>query len=252
MRAALFGLLFVAAATPAWALKPFQDLYAEGVFLSSAKTTAGLLQYRFGVPLNVGRAGWETYAIGRIGGDTRTYLEKSDNVFNDNFLFTGAGIDFTGLFPGIRFLLQLGYSFDLNKKINRGGLDGRLGFITFHEANKVGDPMTQELYTESIYVHRYRNFLAGFQWRLFNDFLKNTGTKHELGPLLATAISVDSKGFDYNRFVELRVGARWRMREWLGFSLMPQYVWGTRWNMVDMNSANYRELRALVVFGGYW
>ncbi len=230
--------LFVASAAKA---EFFGDLYAEGVYLGAAKTTAGLMNLRAGdVPLE----GLEVYGVSRLGGDTRTYLETSDSVYNDNFMFLGAGVDYLGLLPGVRMSFQIGGSFDLNSKINREGFDLRTGVFTYHETPGPTEEWLQEIYSESLYVRRYRNFLASLQWRLvYNGW---SAGDWELSPLGSMVMSVDSQGFDYNRFVELRGGFRFRNREWANLAFQPMYVAGARWNADDVTRASYQEFRFLV------
>lgn len=218
----------------------FGDLYGEGVYLGAAKTTTGLLNLRYGE--NALLPDFEVYGVGRIGGDTRTYLEKSDAIYNDNFLFLGLGIDYL-ISSGIRMTLQAGGSFDLNSKIDRSGFDLRTGLMTYHEFPGIGDDWTQEVYSEALYVHRYRNFLADVQWKAVYKMWD--GENFGLEPLGALAMSVDSKGFDYNRFVEFRLGARLRSR-YGNLALIPMYVAGSRWAIDDVNKASYREFRVLL------
>jgi hypothetical protein len=219
----------------------FGDLYAEGVYLGRAKTTAGLLNARYGETL---RPGLETYGVLRMGGDTRTYLEASDAVYNDNFMFLAAGLDYLNLLPGMRFSAQVGGSIDLNPKIHRQGFDFRTGMYTYHEAPSFTDSWNQEIYSEAVYVHRYRNFIADILWKLV--FKAYEGNTWDINPLGAFVMSVDSKGYDYNRFVEFRTGVRVRAADWANLAFHPMYVFGTRWNVDHMADANYREFRFLV------
>src|SRR4051794_21316099 len=64
----------------------FSDIYAEGTGLSKAQTMASYTQLRTG--LNVGST-LETYALARLGGDTRTGLDPSNAIYNDNYVFFG-------------------------------------------------------------------------------------------------------------------------------------------------------------------
>ena len=112
---------------------------------------------------------WEAYGVSRLGGDTRTVLDSSDAVYNDNYVFFGVGVDYLGLFPGVRAVAQIGVSEDLNSKIHMGGPDGRTGFMTYHEIRPSHFPIYSEIYSEELYVHRYRNVLASLQTRFLYD-----------------------------------------------------------------------------------
>lgn len=229
----------------------FTDLYAESVFLGDAQTLTGLATLRAGRLWN---DDFEVYGFGRLGGDTRTYLDKSDAVYNDNFFFFGLGLDYLGLTNGVRMIAQVGASLDLNSKIDRGGFDFRTGMVTYHEApfnpEDAAGRWVQEIYTESLYVHRYRNFLATAQWRVFGNLRETWAPKAkawDFGPLFTSVVSVDSKGYSYNRFVEFRAGARVRRADWWNLAFVPQYVFGSRWDEIK-GAENYGELRALMTF----
>ncbi len=234
-------------ASPPWKL--FGATYAEAVHLNRSDTFAGLLVERVG--LQNEKAGLETYAVVRIGADSRTYLERSDAVYNDNYLFTGLGVDYTQLLPGLRLSLQGGYSFDLTDKIKRAGIDYRAGFMTYHEIRWTSR-FRNEIYSEGFYIRRYRDFFAALQLRSFFAAWQNDADPYkgfEAGPYLNFTGSHDSADFDYNRFVEAHYGARIRYQGPLTLALQ---AFGVSGHHTDGNSSlpAYTDFRVLLT--GYF
>ena len=109
----------------------FSDLYLEGLTLSHFGTLDDYFQVRVGARTLDYQ--WEFYGVVRGASDTRT-LQDPHDVFFDNYVFMGLGADWV-ITPGIRLTSQLGYSFDLDSKIHRKGLDYRVGTLTYHEWN---------------------------------------------------------------------------------------------------------------------
>ncbi|MBI2711454.1 MAG: hypothetical protein HYX41_01135 [Bdellovibrio sp.] len=108
----------------------FADLYSEESALGQAKTLTTYTQVRAGLKT---QSQLEFYGSARFGADSRTMFEKGTSVYNDNYLFLGAGVDYLGLLPGVRTVFQVGVSKDLSNKLDAGGLDGRVGVVTYHE-----------------------------------------------------------------------------------------------------------------------
>ena len=229
--------------------RPFGDLYMEGLRMSRVNTYAGFGQVRGGVALWPVRA--EFYGIVRGGMDSRTLGDPGDQIFNDNYVFAGAGVDLANLYRGIRLTSQVGYSWDLTSKIKREGFDLRGGLVTYNELEVSAAKLINEFYSESLYVHRYRNFIVNGQWRGFFRLLEHTwpGTATAgAGPLLWLSATADSYGHDFNRIAEARAGGRvalgipGRGSMWIA----PYYAWGVRW-VRPTNLPNYRDFRLLMV-----
>jgi hypothetical protein len=192
---------------PGW--DRFFSAYYESAYLNRAGTGAGLFVPRMGFS-NPG-SGWEVYLVARTGIDSRTFLEQSDQIYNDNFLFLGAGVDQVAWVKGVRFSLQAGYSMDLNPKIKLGGADLRAGMLSYHELEWFPNSLRTEIYTEAFYVRRYRNILGSVHVRNFWPLLRTGEDRYqgvELGPVIQGVASGDTAGFDYNRFFEGQFGAR--------------------------------------------
>lgn len=205
------------------------DLYFENVRLSEADTYTGYAQLRSGFASQSKSV--EVYAVSRIGADSRTNMDPSGGIYNDNFVFAGAGIDYLGLLPGVRATFQAGGSFDLSSKIHEGGFDLRTGFQTYHEIPLAGDRLYNEIYSEALYFQRYINILGSVQYRtVYSAFRWKKGNHgFEIAPVLNLVAAADSSGLDYNRFAEARLGPRLVYRGPISLALTPQYVWGTRW-----------------------
>jgi hypothetical protein len=230
----------------------FSDIYSEGTGLSKAQTVATYLQVRSGFDL---QSSFQTYAALRLGADSRTVLDNTDAVYNDNYVFFGLGIDYLKLLPGVRLTTQLGASEDLNSKIHLGGLDTRTGVVSYHELRYGNSPLNFELYSESFYIRRYRNILAAGQARVFYDLLKfpvhlpflSSSSKLEFASMVNFVLGADSSGTDYNRYGEMRVGMRIRMAGMSSLIFMPYYTFGTRWQR-PTDYPTYRDLRGLLAF----
>lgn len=233
-----------ASAPPRWG--SFYSLYYEGVYLNRADTLAGLIVPRLGVKDS--ETGVELYGVMRAGMDSRTFLEESDQIYNDNFLFLGIGVDQASVFPGVRLSFQIGHTMDLNPKIHLGGFDLRSGFMTYHEMSWIPRKLRSEYYSEGFYVHRYRNFLGGFQVRTFAPLIGVPGSPYEgmeLGPELRLQINGDTEGYDYNRFVEAQAGIRLEYHTPLAIALHVLEVFGRRLEL-DSPVGAYTDFRVLL------
>jgi hypothetical protein len=220
------------------------DIYFENIRLSRADTFVGYIQLRSGVRSITSQV--ESYAVVRAAMDTRTMLGTLADVYSDNFFFAGAGLDYLGFFPGIRLTAQIGASMDLSSKIHQGGFDYRFGSQSYHEI-PWNEGLKSEIYSEALYLRRYSNFLAALQFRTFYSVArwKVGGQSADLGPLVTLVGSLDSGGLDYNRFAELRLGARLTLQGPLTLALSPYYVFGGRWAR-PTDLANYRDFRVLL------
>jgi hypothetical protein len=138
---------------------------------------------------------------------------------------------------------QLGASTDISSKIQRGGLDTRLGFITFHELRPGAFPVYFQIYSESLYIGRYSNILSSIQFRAFYDVLRST--HFELAPMVSLVGAIDSQALDYNRFIESRLGFGLKWTEGFTVALTPYYVFGGRWDR-PTTLPRYQDFRALV------
>ena len=158
-------------------------------------------------------------------------------------------MDYTAL-PGFRLTGQVGRSFSLSDKVRRNlqpdGFDYRLGFQTYHEINWQ-TALVSEIYSEGFYVYRYENFLPALQFRTWHRSFswKKEVSRLELGPIVNGVVSADSKGYDYNRFVEAQLGMRLRYTGPLTLWFTPYYVAGARWER-SSNTPTYQDLRILV------
>lgn len=241
----------VIVAPPEEGVKPnsalFADHYSEHTALARAQTFASYTQLRGG--LRVG-SDLEVYAAGRFGADSRTIFEQGRSIYNDNYVFLGGGVDYLGLLPGVRLVAQVGASIDLSSKIHAGGLDGRVGVVTYHEVrNEALSPFYSEIYTEALYIHRYRNVLASGQFRVIYSgihLLDALGPRFKLDPMLNLVTSMDSGGMDFNRFFEARMGVRLSYRGPVDLILIPYYSLGTRFQG-PANTLGYQDFRALLV-----
>jgi hypothetical protein len=218
----------------------FSDLYSEQIGMSRVETFATYSQLRYGWRHD---RSWETYATLRFGADTRTILDTSNSIYNDNYLFFGVGVDYLGLIPGVRAVTQIGASTDVSSKIQLGGLDTRLGIVTFHELRPGVVPVYFQIYSESLYIRRYSNILSNIQFRSFYDVLKSN--HFELAPTVALVGAIDSQALEYNRFVEARAGFGLKWSGDFTVSLTPYYVLGTRWDR-PTSLPRYQDFRALV------
>ncbi len=224
------------------------SIYFEGSYLNTAATFASLV---------VPKAGWvdhglglEVYATARTGMDSRTFIERSDAIYNDNYLFLAGGVDYTKLIPGVRLSLQVGQSFDLNPKIHLGGFDIRSGFMTYHEIEWVPLFFRNEIYSEGFYVRRYKNVIADLHLRSFLTAWKSEGDRYhgfEVGPYLNLLGSYDTADYDYNRFLEAQYGARIQYHSpvTLGF-----HVLGVLGHRSEGDIRNYSDFRLLLTT--YW
>lgn len=226
-----------------WAL--MNNIYFENIRLSAADTVAGYAQLKAGGVTAAAKT--EIYAVVRMGMDSRTNLESSNNIYNDNYLFAGAGADYLGLGNGIRLTFQVGGSVDLNNKIHQGGFDYRLGTQTFHEIAWNSDSLTTEVYSEALYFRRYRNFLGSIQLRnIYHPFHWNLGgSRMDLGPVMNLVSSVDALGLEFNNFVEVRIGPRLTFQGPLTWTLTPYYAWGARW-LRPTSLPDYQDFRVLL------
>ncbi|NDG85080.1 MAG: hypothetical protein EBX52_08595 [Proteobacteria bacterium] len=228
----------------------FYSLYYESAYLDRAGTGAGLFVPRFGI--TDPSRGLEVYVTSRVGVDSRTFLEQSDQIYNDNFLFIGMGVDQVTWIKGVRFSLQTGSSIDLNPKINLGGFDVRAGFMSWHELEWIPRSLRTEIYSEAFYVRRYRNTLGSLQLRNFWPVLTRGSSRYEgleLGPELEGVISGDTVGYDYNRFVEGIAGVRLQIHTPLSIAL---HVLGVRGQRLESGSpiGAYTDFRLLLT--GYF
>lgn len=227
-------------------LKSFGDLYGESIYLNRFNTTAAFTQLRYG--LTDPKKKLELYGTLRVGGDTRTQLDPNAGIYNDNFLFVGAGVDYVGLVRGVRLRAQVGHSTDLNSKINRGGFDALAGVITYHEIPLPEMRIVNEIYSEALYIHRYGNFLANLQTRtLYNAFQSSkNGWTFKIEPMISTSTVFDSQGLDYNRFVEGKAGVRATLRSRkISMAITPHYVVGTRMSGPNPSFRDFRVLATL-------
>jgi hypothetical protein len=227
----------------------FFSAYYESAYLNRAETGAGLFVPRFGI--SDPEKGREIYLVSRIGVDSRTFLEKSDQIYNDNFMFLGLGMDELKWIPGFRFTLQLGNSIDLNPKINLGGWDGRAGWMSYHEKEWYRGSFRTEIYSEGFYVRRYRNGMGSLHLRNFWPMISRGQNRYEgleLGPALQFVISGDTRALDYNRFFETQYGARLQYHTPLSIAL---HVLGVKGFRTEKSSpiGNYNDLRVIITGG---
>ena len=249
-----FGLFFVvflfqpqawaSPLTPGW--DTFFSAYYESAYLNRAQTGAGLFVPKWGATNS--RLGFEAYVTARMGVDSRTFLEQSDQIYNDNFLFLGAGVDQVTWLKGVRFSVQVGNSIDLNPKIHLGGFDLRTGWMSYHEMEWIPQSFRSEFYTEGFYVRRYRNALGSVHIRNFWPIVSTAHSEYqgvEVGPVLQGVLSGDTEGYDYNRFVEAQAGVRVQVHTPLSIALHLLAVEGRR---LDPESpiGKYHDFRALI------
>ena len=230
--------------------KLYSSTYFEAVHLHSAETFAGLVVPKLGV--NNPELGIEIYGTARTGVDSRTYLDPSDAIYNDNYLFLGAGIDYVKLLHGVRLSFQLGHSFDLNSKIKRAGFDIRTGFMTYHEIDWVPAIFRNEIYSEGFYVRRYQDVIGSIQARSFLILWRSSPDRYrgfETGPYLNLMASRDTSDFDYNRFLEAQYGARIRYQAPMTLAFHVLGVIGHRTDSNDPHQ-HYDDFRLLLT--GYW
>jgi hypothetical protein len=223
------------------------EVYFESLRLSNIDTVAGYTQIRSGAlwaPVQL-----EGYAIARMSADTRTLMDSSSYVYNDNYLFAGVGFDFLGIAPGTRLTLQVGGSFDLTNKIHESGFDFRFGSQTYHEVSWIQKYLRSEIYSEALYFQRYKDILGSLQFRtiykIWDVTMGGGRTGLELGPLVNLVGSFDTVGLDYNRFLEARIGPRLTFRGPISLALTPYYVWGGRWGR-PTDLPNYQDFRVLL------
>ena len=225
------------------------SVYFEGANSNQVSTLGGLVVPKAGACQK--KLGLEFYGTARTGVDTRTFLEKSDAIYNDNYLFAGLGVDYTALIPGVRLSAAVGHSFDLNPKIHLGGFDFRSGFMTYHEKEWVTSRLRNEIYSEGFYVRRYQNFVTALQVRSFLTAWQSSPNNRyqgfEMGPYLNLMGSFDSAGADYNRFMEAQYGARIRYQAPMTFAF---HVLGVAGHRSEGEVRNYSDLRLLLT--GYW
>jgi hypothetical protein len=224
--------------------RTFYDAYFEGTRMNESKTFTGLLEPRFGVRFDT--TPLEVYAVVRSGGDSRTFLER-DGIYNDNYTFTGVGVDLPIVTKGFRLSARAGRSFDLSQKIHLAGFDARLGAQTFHEFSMPLKHLSSEIYTEAFYVKRYDNILALAQLRLFHrTFSKQLDAgRIELGPLFTAAGGADTSAIEYNRFFEAQAGMRLRFNGPVSVGLSPYVARGWRWQTGTITPA-YQDFRILL------
>lgn len=230
---------------------PCAEAYFEGVHLDRVETQPGLVYGKVGYCVSRFQLG----LVARVGGDSRTATESSSAVYNDNYGFVGAGVALPDALPGVRLLVEGGYSFDLSPKIHRRGPDFRGGWMSYHETFLPLHALTGELYSEGLYVHRYRNFISSLQPRLFWGLLK-PAEEFVVGPVAGLNLSYDTAVYNYNRFLEINYGLKGK---WLphfidpasGFSFGAQ-VYGVRGFRTERNTElpAYSDFR--VLFFGYF
>jgi hypothetical protein len=239
-----FSKTFAETNAPGW--DHFFNVYYESAYLNRAGTGAGLFVPRIG--FSNPETGWEVYLVARTGIDSRTFLEQSDQIYNDNFLFMGAGIDQTKWIKGVRFSLQTGYSMDLNPKIKLGGADLRAGMLSYHEVEWIMNSLRSEVYSEAFYVRRYRNVLGSLHVRNFWPLIQTGSDRYqgiELGPVLQGVVSGDTAGFDYNRFLEGQLGVRLMFHTPIALSIHALAIRGTRFEKGSPIGA-YQDARAVI------
>jgi len=226
---------------------PFGELYFEGAHLDRVSTNSGFLYGKLGYSKDSLQWGIVT----RIGADTRTASDPSNAIYNDNYLFTGAGVSYLNAIPGVKLIAEVGYSFDLSKKINRAGVDFRTGWLSYHEILMSEYYVVAEFYSEGLYVHRYRDFLLDFQPRLFFNLFQPAKTI-SVGPMLSLNFSFDTANEDYNRFLEFNYGVKgkWFLNSssnGSGYSLGAQ-IYGVRGFRTNQNTElpAYSDFRFLL------
>lgn len=222
--------LTAALSTPAKAeWSPFYDVYGESVYLKEAETWAQSLKARAGMRHNAVPS-TELYLTSRIGADSRTLLESGTNIYNDNYVFVGPGVDLVSLFPGVRLTLSAGYSWDLVENIDRSGFDMQFGTITYHEI-PVAHRLINEIYSELLYIHRHENTFFNIQNRL-RYLLFETGN-FRIFPLVSANLSYDAEDFAGARYFDIKPGLRVQIpfSKNVGINIEPQYVY--RWPLQD-------------------
>ncbi len=240
----IFIQSFAETNAPGW--DRFFSAYYESAYLNRAGTGAGLFVPRMG--FSNPETGLEVYLVARTGIDSRTFLEQSDQIYNDNFLFMGAGIDQTRWVKGVRFSLQAGYSMDLNPKIKLGGADLRAGMLSYHEFEWIPNSLRTEIYSEAFYVRRYRNMLGSIHLRNFWPVIQTGADRYqgaEFGPLIQGVASGDTAGFDYNRFLEGQFGVRLLFHKPITLGIHALAVRGYRFEKSSPIGA-YQDARAVI------
>ncbi len=233
-----YSLILIVTAS-ASAATPFVNFYGESSYLSEISTISSLGQLKAGYKCEANQL--ESALIVRVGADTRTFRDVSPAIYSDNYVFSGLGLDYLGLFSGVRATLQVGHSWDLSKKIHREGFDWRTGFTTWHEFGK--EKFLHEVYSEALYIHRYRDAFFNAHWYLYVPlFEKEKGkTTFDLGPIAGPHVSLDSEGLSDYRYAEFRAGFRLRAKNFLSFALQPYFVTGNQWE----RGKSYSEFRLL-------
>ena len=224
----------------------FADFYSEALWISRVQTLAGDGALRFGKKVPAQKI--EYYGLIRASGDSRTQQQGYTQVYNDNTVFAGAGLDYVYFIPGLRLTAQAGYSWDLSDKVHRAGFDYRTGLLTYHEIHWADSKVFHEIYSEYLYVRRYRNFFADAQFRtLFDAFNHEIDAEHtfRLAPIATLVAGVDTQALDYNRYAEIHLGARAQVQGHLSLAFQPYYVWGSRWQK-PTSLPHYDEFRFLV------
>ena len=237
-------------------LNVFSDLYAAAVRLDRIHSTASYGSVRYG--LRSENYKWEMYGTVRGAGDTRTGTDTDGlgQIYNDNFLFTGLGVDYIhGDFPfsgsgSLRLSAQVGESFDLKDHINRGGFDYRVGFMTYNEVPFQKIRVVEEIYSDALYFQRYKNFIATIQartmWNILDEKI-NENYQLKLGPLVTLSTGIDTKELDYNRYTEFILGGRLSLKGPISVSIEPQHVEGTRYDR-PTHLPYYHDFRVLMTF----
>lgn len=236
----------IEAAFPQKRFYPFSEFYGESVYLDRIATNVFYGQLRGGMRSRDYH--WEYYTTLRGAGDTRTGGTPFE-IYNDNYLFAGGGVDYYGLLPGVRMISQVGYSWDLQKQIQKKGFDMRLGGAGYWEIPFWSTPLLEEIYTSALYVHRYRYSIGTLQlrtvYRFLNRQLGSSKFRLEAGPMLTLVGNTDTFGYDYNRYMEARIGPRLNLRGPVAISMQPYYAWGSRWER-PTNLPTYHDLRMLI------
>lgn len=237
----------ISAAQSAPQKRLFYDFYSENVFLPETENIkVSTFKLRVGPKLK--RPEVEAYLVTRGGIDTETLAQSNDQIYFDNYLFIGAGVDYVNLLPGLRLTVEVGGTIDLTAKIQRDGFDFRTGSMSYHEFDFTSR-LRGELYHEALYTHRYRNINVFSKWTQLlkvGSFQKNAFS-FGLSPYVTLAGSIDTKGVDYNRFIEAYPGLRLKMTyKNLNMVVTPYYTFGKRYTR-PTDRPSYQEFKALMV-----
>ncbi len=232
---------------------PFGEVYFESVGYDHAGTLYTTLRPKWGWSLFEGeKSRIESYALLRLDMDSKTLAATDGAIVTDNYFFAGAGVDWMGVLPGVRLTALAGYAKDLVERSQRSGVEVRAGWISDHRIvlSSSGPRLSEEIYTDGLYIRRYRDFIASAQARTYWELLGKEGSTSswDFGPLLTGAFSVDSERDSGWRYAELRAGGRLRFKYDIQLTLQAYALRGVSYDAQP--AAQYYDDSRIVLTGG--